>query len=338
MKNILSILLISLVIISCETILEEVPANRLPELKEKLVLTSFISPQDTSVNVKVTISSPLFGDYKSQYTGFSIINGDTTYSGKSNNITDAVVTLSTGNQSVAIPYNSKLQYYTIPISRFKIEAGKTYILKAKSKNLEVEASTTVPLENIKIENFKIDSVGRINTFQKDTSRGYEVSFNWRDIAGKQNFYRTKGNWDYLMEYPRIKRVNNQEVVEYEARNQNSIFRWDNDSSPLKSYINDEKSDGKTIDSPNGFVYESKSYSSTNGSKLYPSRIKKGVSTLQIELLNISKEYYDYATSLAKSNEASDNPFAEPVPIYTNVKNGLGCFAGFNQSVLVLKVK
>jgi hypothetical protein len=338
MKNILAILLISLVFLSCETILEDVPTKSLPELKEKLVLTSFISPQDSVISVKVTVSSPLFGEYKSQYGGFSVLNGDTTLYFKSNNIPDAIVTLSTGNQSITISYDKKTQFYSVPTARFKIEAGKTYTLKAKSKNLEVEATTVVPLETIKIEKYSIDSTAQIG-FRKDTIQGFEVKLEWADLVGKTNYYRLKGEWSYMKEFPLFKTVNNQQVIQYQARPQVDYFRWDkNDFSNLKSYIDDNNSDGKTIYSPTGIIYESRSYSSSNGSPTTPSRRAKGISTIRLELMNISKEYYDYATSLIKSNEANNNPFAEPVPVFSNVKNGLGCFAGYNKSELVLKVK
>jgi hypothetical protein len=50
-----------------------------------------------------------------------------------------------------------------------------------------------------------------------------------------------------------------------------------------------------------------------------------------ELRSISKEYYDYQTSMVKYWNADGNPFAQPVQVYTNIENGFGIFAGFGKS-------
>lgn len=117
MKNILIIIALFLLnfgSFSCETLVDDIPLSRFPEIKEKLVLTSFISPQDTTIYVKVTISSPLFGVYKTQNSGYYVANGDTIrYGGDDNTIPDAIVTLSSGNQSVTLPYQNKNKLYAI---------------------------------------------------------------------------------------------------------------------------------------------------------------------------------------------------------------------------------
>ncbi|MFQ5568133.1 MAG: DUF4249 domain-containing protein [Rhodothermales bacterium] len=58
-------------------------------------------------------------------------------------------------------------------------------------------------------------------------------------------------------------------------------------------------------------------------------------TLFVNLYGISKAYYDYALSYELHQEARDNPFAEPVQVFTNVKNGFGIFAGFSRYQLAL---
>lgn len=45
----------------------------------------------------------------------------------------------------------------------------------------------------------------------------------------------------------------------------------------------------------------------------------------VEINNITEEYYKYRRSIEQYNRATDNPFAEPVSIFTNVKNGFGIF-------------
>lgn len=52
-------------------------------------------------------------------------------------------------------------------------------------------------------------------------------------------------------------------------------------------------------------------------------------TIILFLRKTSESYYRYKTSIKRQNESVDNPFSEPVPVYNNIKNGLGIFAGFN---------
>lgn len=60
--------------------------------------------------------------------------------------------------------------------------------------------------------------------------------------------------------------------------------------------------------------------------------------LIVMLDNISKHFYDYAVTERLHRAVKDNPFAEPVQVATNVKNGFGVFGGFNRKVLDVNVK
>ena len=56
--------------------------------------------------------------------------------------------------------------------------------------------------------------------------------------------------------------------------------------------------------------------------------------LVLNFANASEGAFLYKTTLSK-NQASFNPFAEPAPVYTNIKNGLGIFAGKNSSYITV---
>lgn len=56
------------------------------------------------------------------------------------------------------------------------------------------------------------------------------------------------------------------------------------------------------------------------------------------LKKTSRSYYKYKRSVELQNERNDNPFAEPVTVYDNIKNGLGIFAGFNVAVYPIKLE
>ena len=55
------------------------------------------------------------------------------------------------------------------------------------------------------------------------------------------------------------------------------------------------------------------------------------SPLYIHLYSISEDLYRFILTYNKYTDALGNPFAEPVNIYSNVKNGLGIFSGVNVS-------
>lgn len=56
----------------------------------------------------------------------------------------------------------------------------------------------------------------------------------------------------------------------------------------------------------------------------------------IELRSLSKEYYDFKTYLAISN--SNDPYAQPALMKTNVEGGLGLFAGYSASRYTFKLE
>lgn len=46
----------------------------------------------------------------------------------------------------------------------------------------------------------------------------------------------------------------------------------------------------------------------------------------VDVKSVTKDYYIYERSIELSNDAQDNPFAEPVLVHTNMENGLGIFS------------
>ncbi|AFK02323.1 hypothetical protein Emtol_1174 [Emticicia oligotrophica DSM 17448] len=340
MKNILLkfiLVLSSLHFWACETIVDDIPLSRFPEIKEKLVMNSFISPQDTVIYVRLTLSSPLFGAYKPLvFNNFN--TSDTTTQNIDALVADATVTISNGNQTATIPYNKTNYLYALPTTIFKIEAGKTYTLKAITKNHRVEASTTIPLQKVPIESFETNPTSRLANFQSaqlgpqtDTVKGVEFVFRWKDLPNQKNYYKIGGYLDYYYEVPTIR----SNRLTYLTRRSITVANL----SDQRAYFNDANEDGSLMVTLKSAVYRSLGLSaiSFNG-KTYRNRPSPLGAKLILELGNLSKEFYDYHTTLFRSNDVEDNPFAEAVPVYTNVKNGLGCFAGYNRTQLFITLE
>ncbi|HET6243547.1 MAG: DUF4249 domain-containing protein [Bacteroidetes bacterium] len=64
--------------------------------------------------------------------------------------------------------------------------------------------------------------------------------------------------------------------------------------------------------------------------------EEGEYELFLNFSSVSKEYFQYKTTLSKHMQTSGNPFAEPAPVYTNVQNGLGVFASKNSKIFFIQ--
>ncbi|CAA9283047.1 MAG: hypothetical protein AVDCRST_MAG95-3437, partial [uncultured Adhaeribacter sp.] len=99
--------------------------------KSQLVVTSFISPQDTVLTVQVQKTRPVVGITQNPNQG-KIIN--------------ATVALSDGTQTVPLLYEAQREIYRVKASALLIAAGKTYTLTVSTPDgLSAKGICTVPL-------------------------------------------------------------------------------------------------------------------------------------------------------------------------------------------------
>ncbi|MDQ3536141.1 MAG: DUF4249 domain-containing protein, partial [Bacteroidota bacterium] len=159
---------------SCE---KEAKNINVPPIAPKIVIQSFISPQDTLIIARVSNSIPVFGKYNE-----GIIH-------------DAEVIFSDGITSVQMEMKEingdNMLDYTVDPVLLPITPGKTYFIKVTTKDGRVaEAHCTVP-EVPTIENLKIDSVEveNIHEYGIDQFKIFNVSFNFNDLQSSNNYYR-----------------------------------------------------------------------------------------------------------------------------------------------------
>ena len=55
----------------------------------------------------------------------------------------------------------------------------------------------------------------------------------------------------------------------------------------------------------------------------------------LQVLYISAAYYEYLKTVRLHDSTRDNPFAEPLSVYSNVENGYGIFAGYSSQTFEL---
>jgi Domain of unknown function (DUF4249) len=350
--NYLKIILVLFILSSCETLVDDLPLSRFPELKSKLVLTSFISPQDSVLSVRLSQSTPLFGEYPSQKT-MKIIDskGDTILIADydtENIIDNAQVIISNGKISKTIPFNISKREYLISTSLFPIEAGKTYTLSAKTKELYAEATTTIPLVNIPINKVRIDSTFETsNRWEADSSGQFKPSktkvkvlyldFDWSDLANQQNYFKMEA---FIQNEIEVTQLENGKIVT-RIYNNNNYANWGGKNyDPKKRYMSDVNLDGKTMNSPRArfelYPFDKRSGSTING-KFYPAKELNPLKSITIKLFHINNDFYQNQLSLENVDPYGEgNPFKEPVQVYSNVKNGLGCFGGYIVSKIDVK--
>lgn len=281
----LSLFWLSIMLAGCGSLREEVTPGQLTSQPIKLVVQCFIAPQDTLLTAKVTRSRPVLDN-----TTIPV------------EITDAVVTLSDGRDSVALTYRPDELWYAAPAQAFRIRERTTYTLTVRTPDgKRATAVTRVPAA-IPLDTVRVDS--------GDVPRHYRVMGNWRDPA--QTFYRVKGTvrgippnappWmPYGLPEPILFTVGNNSLGLVASRPQ-----------PGRLSI--------TASLDSAFK---KPYRST---------------LVTLDLLHVDAAYYQYHLALDRQLKADADPFAEAVVIVTNIGGGLGCFGSYNLSTASVVVR
>jgi hypothetical protein len=349
MKPYIKLAFLAITLSSCETLVDDLPLSRFPELKSKLVLTSFIAPTDSLITVTLGESTPLFGEYGKTRTE-KVVNqaGDTLYYNfidRNNIVTDAQVTISNGTLHKNLTYNAKTKKYELPTRQFAIIPGQTYTIVAQNNIYSVKASTTVPLQTIEAQNIKLDSLTEnIRTIRIDStgkyvqvieaSKVWKLDFDWKDPAGQKNYYKIDATIRYDFEIPTLE---NQKVV-YKKQSHYLQFAWDSKYLEFeKKFKTDSDLDGRQIKSPKGNLYQSNMFNTQNSFTIngtsYPIRTINNGKQISLKLYHLNEDYYQNQLTLLKlySSGGGETPFTEPTQIYSNVSNGLGCFAAYTVS-------
>ena len=293
MKKLFFLLSVSLIYISCEKVIPFEGDVNTP----KLVINSVFESDST---FKVHVSSSR-----------SVID-----TSSFENIDDAVVTIKDVNGNVIEVLNHVVNGFykglVLP------EENTTYILKVNHPNYaDITASDSLPSPII------INSVDTSTILDPINGNRLRISMNFDDPGNNQNYYllETYSVNEYLI-------VENLDTVEYELDTTKQFMVltdevFQNGGSPWRDQglFNDLLFNGQNktleIEIPN----ENWSGSEDGYDWSYKTL------TLRLYLHNITISYYYYRTSLELFQNASGNPFAQPVQVYSNIENGFGVFAG-----------
>lgn len=141
----------------------------LPAVESKLVISSFISPEDTIVKVGVTISQPLYNNSNSnQYSAIS----------------NATVQITNGTTVQTLAYNADENYYFVSTTIFPITVGTTYNLTVSTPDgKNANASTSIPAQNSTLT-YTAEAVNN-----QSNGDSYAFRTEWNDTPGTEDYYR-----------------------------------------------------------------------------------------------------------------------------------------------------
>ena len=338
-----------LIITSCSTIVENVDFP----YEERLVISSFISPQDTLIEVKVAKTKPVTGTF-SQNEGSYSFGELSAYKP----LEGVMIEISDGQKTVVVPYTeityprqigstpqtqgqteyAKRKGYFLNTKIFPILAGKTYNLSAKFPNIPVAtASCTIPKRALTNLDYQVIGGTKIDSVQQGygTNNGVVVSRYYnlmkpftvliKDFPSEENFYSIAYFTRTEIQYKDFQGNPNNPPI--------TLTRLTVNQEPFSDFISDYKKDGSQLEFRKARF--SIGYYNTDISQNKYNSITKS-SILKIYIAVTDKAYYQYTKAVAKSEGInSDDPFSEPVLTYTNVQGGLGVFAGFNTTVITI---
>jgi hypothetical protein len=333
-----------LLLASCKSLVTDI---EIP-YQDRLVIQCFLSPQDTLLEVSVTKTAPVIGE---------VLDGAERYP----NIPNATVLLSDGQKTVSIPYkslqlpssyNADGEYifttrtrYFLSAKNLPIVAGKTYTIKVSAPNFDtVESSCLIPTKVVAekdITYIQTSVTGPAGRGGGGGGQGGTITYpsievRFKDIANDQNFYSVgqffyqKGTYKDAAGADKL-RINWTTKYEYLAdkgqENQTLVAQ----GFDLRSY-NNWGTFGGTGNGGGG-----QGGGGPSGQQGSVGTVTLTDRYVEVYVANTDKAYYFYNTAIDKIRKANGNPFAEPVLTYTNISNGLGVMAGYNQSKIVVKV-
>ena len=223
------------------------------------------------------------------------------------------------------------------LTDIKPKAGASYRVVVNSENETIEAQTTIPEKanvlsvdttSVKSNNNLRSTILNLRIKDPEGEDYYRIIYMRETISylqdnkGVRKYYRNYSQYGIGSDDPVFKSVYNNfgdEIIDG-PDNEYSIFP--------DTYFNGKEYSMKLSYYENLSSYSGYGYG--NSSVVYGT--KQIYERNEIHVQKLSKNLYNYLKYLKLYNFYHDNPFAEPVPIYSNVKNGIGIFAGFNDEV------
>jgi hypothetical protein len=205
---------------------------------------------------------------------------------------------------------------------FKPKAGNTYRIAVSANGKQVEAETVIPNQ---AEVISVDTTTINNDWG---SKSLNFKFKVKDGTG-DDYFRIIVINDNLSFYYQDKKTRiyfrNSSSGYFDTNDPifNSLYsNYGNDAlnmGPGNQYhiFPDDYFEGKEYT----FQFQVAQFLNYGNNQVY--------NRFVIHVQKLSKDMFNYMKYLDLYNYYRDDPFSEPVPVYSNIKNGAGIFAGYN---------
>lgn len=313
---------------SCEKTLE----FEIPSQENKIVVHSLFS-KDSQWAIRVEESQSLLDSARFTVTGS---NGGGVHDFETDALKDATVQIfENGIFAERLTYSEGL--YISQMHR--PTHGKDYTLRIASPGLKpIEANSKIP------DKVEITGLGIESTILPDNFAEYKFTLSLNDPKETDDYYliliyRT---WNPLVRVDCFPSVNLEDSCVYERdyyENEAYSIQLNNENIPEDLIF---KADDAYLAPPRGFYFSDKLFEFVGKDIVFKDikYIREELvgynPQLRFELFHITKEYYDFVKSIRLQNTIKENPFAEPVPIPSNIINGFGVFGASSIDSLTIK--
>ncbi len=300
MKKIFIIIFGLLTILSCEKIID----LEIPDSERKIVFNGIMNPDST---IKIQVSQSL-GILEDELNLKYLEDADVTIFEDGIEIEKMTHTVSGIFTSTVVP-----------------ALNKTYKVQVENTNLPTaEASSKIP-ELVEIT--KLDTITVVttthdefsNTDYYSTNIRFEINFD--DPESVDNYYFVGiSMYEPIYDETNTTIIDSMEYFTY-FMSEDIVLQNTESQFTLNSISGQAFSDEKI----NGFSYKLKI---ETGIPTYGEAYFTG-STYNVYMMSITKDLYLHILSYNKAQYSSNDPFTQPVQIFSNITDGLGIFSAIN---------
>jgi len=283
---------------SCEDFFETTIEVETPDALPKIVVNTFLQPEQDSIGIYVGSNLPLSSTEAS--VDFERINADITIENLTNGST---ITAQYREIDMAklLPYN----YVNTNIDQSYFNNSDEYLFTISDiagQYPTVTTQATFPTKSI-IKTTDYEYEGGIRE-DGDQASSFTITFD--DPAGENNFYEVAiiRGYDPSRNFNRVEYTSTIDLAATKGFENDYVL------------LSDESFDGqeKTLEL-----------------KIF----RKSNDDFKFSLLwrDISEDYFRYSKTLNTQSNLGDNPFASIAPVYTNVENGLGIVSLYQEQII-----
>ena len=294
------LMFLTFLIESCETIIDV----DLPDHQPTLVINTLFA-DDTTFTILV-------------HQNKDILDSDYDFSTVSN----ATVELFEDGDPIGSAYEAEpgrylLNHYPRAESQYSIQVSKQGFLAVESSDILPYINNSIAVDEIKVV--------------KDEYGGeqYQLTYSFQDQPG-DDFYEVV----LFTYYPMYEYYEDEDTSYYfQVGNYKEYIYYNDVGATLNEFEDGYDNVGMYSDE----LFDGKKHSKTIEfyTYFYYEEVEETDQKIYLELRHVSEAYYRYQVSKTLQANAQDNPFAEAAPVFNNIQNGFGIFAGYSTEVTAI---